>query len=63
MTDERAVQLANLLGEYAAAAVKEGATFAEIKDWTVGQVVGDITDTTPAHLVDQLSELTESIAA
>jgi hypothetical protein len=62
MTDERAVQLANLLAEYAAESVKEGATFAEVRDWTIGQTVGDIVDTTPDYLLDQLNPLTQDIS-
>lgn len=54
MTDERAVQLANLLMEYVRESIKEGATMDEVKDWTIGQTLGDIDGTTPAYLEHKL---------
>jgi hypothetical protein len=54
MTDERAVQLANLLAEYARASVKEGCTLDEVGDWTVRELLDDIVQTTPAYLEGDL---------
>jgi len=54
MTDERAVQLANLLGEYARASIKEGATLEQVAHWEVTDILQDIVDTTPPYLEHQL---------
>jgi hypothetical protein len=62
MTDERAVQLANLLAEYTRASQKEGATAEEVADWTIGALLADIVDTTPDHLEHTLDRMAVRMA-
>lgn len=50
MTDERAAKLAELLGEYIRASIKEGATLSEVGDWTVLQIADDLAQTHPDYL-------------
>lgn len=57
MTDERAVQLANLLAEYMRASENEGATNEEVGDWTVRDLMADIVGTTPPYLTAKLDPL------
>lgn len=63
MTDEKAVQLANLLAEYVRASIAEGATLEECADWTIAAVVSDIVQTTPDYLEHELSATTTSLSS
>lgn len=47
MTDERAIQLANMLGEYLAECRREGMSAAEVANMTLREVVADINESTP----------------
>jgi hypothetical protein len=46
MTDERAIQLANMLGEYLAECRGEGMAAAEVANMTIREVVADINEST-----------------
>lgn len=62
MTDERAVQMANLLAEYTRASQKEGSSAEEVAGWTVGELLTDVVTTTPDYLKHTLDPLAVKMA-
>ena len=62
MTDERAAQLAELLAEYIRASIKEGATIAEVGEWTVRELASDMEQTHPDYLPELPGEIRELAA-
>ncbi len=62
MSDEKAIELANLLAQYTRDSIAEGATQDEVVDWTVRELLTDIVGTTSVHLEHTIDPLAMEIA-
>lgn len=54
MTDEQAIQLANLLGLYGVECVREGMSREEVRETTISEVINDLADSLPGHPASRL---------